>query len=188
MTTISHSALLSAASLVFLQNLHLYSTSITFRNFLPCSKFFCIFPSRALRSLPLSVMMSGLLDWNGGSLGNRGTNGYFWASTLFSYTRSRNLGFGSTDVYSKSNADKPHSFTLRCVAQIFAPFLPELSAAFLFRLCCRAISTGTVVISSIEVRTAASGHLRLPPTQIHGTCTSTPLTLTLRIAAISQAA
>ena len=44
------------------------------------------------------------------------------------------------------------------------------------------------MISSVEVRTASSGHLRLTPTQVHGSCTSAPLTLTLRMAAVSQAA
>ena len=120
----------------------------------------CAFPSRALRSLPLSVMMSGSLYWASGNLNNRGTGGSFWASTPGSYTDSRYLDFYSTNVYPKRNYYKPSGLTLRCVARFkisqkshpcstsiefrrFAPrskflfpayFLPELSAAFLFRL------------------------------------------------------
>ena len=111
MAAISPTALPSAASLVFLQNLHLYFTSINFRGFAPRSKF--LFP---------------------------------------------------------------------------ALFLPELSAAFLFRLCCRVVSTGKVVLSTIEVRSATSGHLRLSPTQVHGTCTSPPLLSALGITTISPTA
>ena len=107
---------LSAASPVFLQNLHLYFTSINFRRFAPRSKFFCNFPSRALRSLPLSVMMSGNLYWVYGNPDNRGTYGNFWASRPYSYTDSRLLVFGSTNVYSKSGYYKLGGFPLRCVA------------------------------------------------------------------------
>ncbi|MBR3181014.1 hypothetical protein IKF63_02970 [Candidatus Saccharibacteria bacterium] len=62
-------------------------------------------------------MMSGYLTWSSRTLFVRGTNGCFWASTLFSYTRPRNLGFGSTNVSSNSNGDKPHGFSIRCVAR-----------------------------------------------------------------------
>ena len=99
------------------QKSHLCSTSIEFRNFLPCSKFFRFVSSRALRSLPLSVMLSGGLYWLNGNLNDRGTNGYFWASTPNSYTHSRRLGFGSTNVVLKNDGYKPGGFTLRCVAQ-----------------------------------------------------------------------
>ena len=75
--------------------------------------------SRALRSLPLSVMLSGNLSWVAGNLYNRGTSGYFWASTPTSYTNSRLLYFYSTNVSPKNNSDKPGGFTLRCVACIF---------------------------------------------------------------------
>ena len=78
--------------------------------------FLAPFPSRALRSLPLSVMMSGVLYWVNGILGNRGTNGYFWASTPYSYTSSRYLNFRSTNVSPKYSGNKPDGFTLRCVA------------------------------------------------------------------------
>ena len=156
------------------------------------------FHPRALRSLPLSVMMSGYLSWSHGNHSNRGTGSVFWASTLSSYIFSRHLRFYSTNVSPKDNGYRPYGFTLRRVtltfrnfhpcSKFFASFLPELSAAFLFRLCCRAFSTGTVVISAVEVRTAASGHL--PPTyiQIRATCTSAPLALALRLATVSQAA
>ena len=81
------------------------------------ARFICIFPSRALRSLPLSVMMSGDLYWIYGSLGGRGTNGHFWASTPYSYTSSRDLYFSSTNVYPKSGNDKPYGLPLRRVAR-----------------------------------------------------------------------
>ena len=113
--------------------------------------------SRALRSLPLSVMMSGYFAWSSGGFNSRGANGNFWASTPYSYTDSRYLRFDSTTVYPKSGASKPYGLTLRCVARfkifthvppqylfggslgaqnsmLLARFLPELSAAFLFRL------------------------------------------------------
>ncbi|MBR3180510.1 hypothetical protein IKF63_00285 [Candidatus Saccharibacteria bacterium] len=90
--------------------------------------------SRALRSLPLSVMMSGALAWSSGGLYNRGTGGYFWAATPYSYTYSWDLYFSSTSVNPKDSSYKPHGFSLRCVVRLFVTFLPELSAAFLFRL------------------------------------------------------
>ncbi|MBR3180888.1 hypothetical protein IKF63_02315 [Candidatus Saccharibacteria bacterium] len=62
-------------------------------------------------------MMTGILYWNSGNLGSRGTFGYFWASTPNSYTDSRSLYFLSTNVYPKRNNAKPHGFTLRCVAR-----------------------------------------------------------------------
>ena len=82
----------------------------------------CTFSSRALRSLPLSVMMTGDLRWGSSSLVNRGTNGGFWVSTLNSYTLSRRLGFYSTNVSPKSGGDKPGGFTLRCVARFTCTF------------------------------------------------------------------
>ena len=75
-----------------------------------------VFRTRALRSLPLSVMLSGNLYWVYGNPDNRGTYGHFWSSTPYSYTDSRLLVFGSTNVYSKSGYAKPGGFTLRCVA------------------------------------------------------------------------
>ena len=132
--------------------------------------------------------MSGYLFWGSGTLYSRGTYGSFWASMPLSYTDSRHLHFSSTFVIPKFGSNKPYGFTLRCVAQLFVPFLPELSAAFLFRLCCWVISPGAVVLSTVVVRAATSGHLRLTPTQIHGTCTSTPLMLILRLTTISPTA
>ena len=133
-------------------------------------------------------MVSGFLDWYSGNLSVRGTRGLFWTSTLSSYAFSRDLGFASTEVVPKNNSNKPYGLSIRCVARFTCIFLPELSAAFLFRLCCRALSSGSVVISAIEVRAATSGHLRLAPTQLHGPCTSTPLTSTLRVATVSPTA
>ena len=92
------------------------------------------FSSRALRSLPLSVMMSGYYWWGSGSTDRKGEYGRFWTSTLDSYTNSRLLTFYSTNVGPKNTYNKAYGFTLRRVAQLFATFLPELSAAFLFRL------------------------------------------------------
>ncbi|MBR3180745.1 hypothetical protein IKF63_01550 [Candidatus Saccharibacteria bacterium] len=99
-------------------------------------------------------MMSGYLVWDSSNLGYRGTYGYFWASTLLSYIDSRGLLFYSTHVYPKANNAKPDGLPLRRVARpkphprptsihfrnfpprskFFARFLPELSAASLFRL------------------------------------------------------
>ena len=75
--------------------------------------------SRALRSLPLSAMLSGYLYWSSGNLVVRGTSGYFWASTPYAYTYSRTLYFYSTLVSPKHGDVKPNGFTLRCVARIF---------------------------------------------------------------------
>ena len=143
-------------------------------------------------------MLSGYLYWGNGGLYDRGAYGLFWSSTPYIYAASHSLDFRSPNVTPKGGNNKPYGFTLRCVARFFrtstyaqkiiVPFLPELSAAFLFRLCCRAVSTGSVVISAIEVRAATSGHLRLTPTRIHGSWSSTPLILTLKMATISQAA
>ena len=76
-------------------------------------------PSRALRSLPLSVMMSGYYDWHNGNSdwGTKNGRGVFWSSTPYSYTSSRDLYFYSTNVYFRSGNDKPHGYTLRCVAR-----------------------------------------------------------------------
>ena len=74
------------------------------------------FPSRALRSLPLSVMVSGYYGWQGGGLFNRGMYGHFWTSTPNSYTNSQYLYFYSTLVGPKNNTYKPYGLTLRCVA------------------------------------------------------------------------
>ena len=86
--------------------------------------------SRALRSLPLSVMLSGDLNWFSGFLGSRGTRGYFWASTVSADVNASFMDFDSAKVRPQNGAYKPYGFPLRCVAS----FLPELSAAFLFRL------------------------------------------------------
>ena len=94
MATISQTAYLSAAS--------------------PFSKKRFV-PSRALRSLPLSVMLSGALYWSSGYLNDSGTNGNFWASTPNSYTYSRVLGFYSTNVNPSYGNNKPSGLTLRCV-------------------------------------------------------------------------
>ena len=92
-------------------------------------------PSRALRSLPLSVMVSGYYDWNGNAdWGAKNGRGNFWSSTPFSYSDSRCLAFLSTNVYPKHGYNKPRGLTLRCIARFTCVFLPELSAAFLFRL------------------------------------------------------
>ena len=101
----------------------------------------CSFSSRALRSLPLSVMLSGNLDWDSGNLVNRGTYGYFWSSTPYAYTSSHYLRFYSTNVYPKSGSGKPYGFTLHCVTQqkkkapsLRNPALPdELSITSLYR-------------------------------------------------------
>ena len=79
-------------------------------------------------------MMSGYLNWSWGNLYGRGTGSNFWASTHNSYTNSRDLGFGSANVGPKNNVDKSYGFALRRVARFTCVFLPELSAAFLFRL------------------------------------------------------
>ena len=73
--------------------------------------------SRALRSLPLSAMMSGNLGWSNGNLNARGTYGDFWSSTPNSYTNSRNLYFGSASVNPKGGDYKPYGMALRCVAR-----------------------------------------------------------------------
>ena len=73
--------------------------------------------SRALRSLPLSVMLSGDLNWSSGNLNRRGTYGSFWSSTPYAYTNSRYLYFYSTNVGPKNGGYKPNGFTLRCVAR-----------------------------------------------------------------------
>ena len=89
-------------------------------------------------------MMSGRFNWNNGTLYGSGTYGGFWTSTPNSYIYSRYLSFSSADVYPKNYVNKPYGFPLRCVARFFrtstyaqkiiVPLLPELPAAFLFRL------------------------------------------------------
>ncbi|MBR3180650.1 hypothetical protein IKF63_01035, partial [Candidatus Saccharibacteria bacterium] len=74
------------------------------------------FPSRALRSLPLSFMMSGYYGWGSGNLIYRGTDGRFWVSTPVTYTSSRYLYFGSSNVIPKYGDYSPSGFSLRCVA------------------------------------------------------------------------
>ena len=93
--------------------------ALTSRNFPPRSKFFFLYfvSSRALRSLPLSVMMSGILYWGSGTLYDRGTHGLFWTSTPYSYTDSRSLNFVSAGVCPQGGGNKPYAFALRRVAQ-----------------------------------------------------------------------
>ena len=76
--------------------------------------------SRALRSLPLSVMMSGSYNWYNGNSDWGAKNGYgsFWASTPNSCTLSRHLFFYSTNVNPKYGNNKPNGFSLRCVARL----------------------------------------------------------------------
>ena len=74
-------------------------------------------PSRALRSLPLSVMMSGDYIWHTGTLYGGGTHGFFWASMPGSYTHSRDIYFGSSNFYPMDGRYKPYGCTLRCVAR-----------------------------------------------------------------------
>ena len=80
--------------------------------------------------------MSGNYGWNNGNSdwGVKNGYGYFWSSTPYAYAGSYGLHLSSTNVNPKHGGGKPNGFTLRCVAQFFTPFLPELSAAFLFRL------------------------------------------------------
>ena len=73
--------------------------------------------SRALRSLPLSVMMSGYIPWDSGALNGRGVNSFFWSSTPYAYTHSHHLYFYSTNVHPKNGHYKPSGLALRCVAR-----------------------------------------------------------------------
>ena len=97
----------------------------TFSELSPALQILRFVSSRALRSLPLSVIMSGNLSWNSGYPNNRGAYGFFWASTLYSYTHSRSSGFYSINVNSKSNGVKPGGLALRCVALTFRNFHPR---------------------------------------------------------------
>ena len=117
-------ALRCVARFKIFQKSHSCSTSIEFRRFAQRSKFLfpATFPSRALRSLPLSVMLSGVLNWGGGILSARGTYGSFCASTLYSYINSRRLGFDSTNAGTKGNSNKPFGMALRCVARFTYTF------------------------------------------------------------------
>ena len=92
----------------------------------------CTFSSRALRSLPLSVMLSGDLHWSSGTLNSRGTLGHFWSSTPYTYARSLSLYFFSTSVNPKDGDYKPDGLTLHCVALTFQNFHPL--SKFLFSL------------------------------------------------------
>ena len=79
-------------------------------------------PSRALRSLPLSVMLTGNFYWVNGIPGIRGTSGYSWSSTpitsgTYKYVYSRYLDFNSARVGPTNGNAKPYGFTLRCVAR-----------------------------------------------------------------------
>ena len=98
------------------------------------ARFLCTIPSRALRSLPLSVMLSGRLLWFNGDPSNRGVYGFFWLSKSKTYIKSNNVYFTSNEMYGRGDFEKLYGFPLRCVARFLALFLPELSAAFLFRL------------------------------------------------------
>ena len=62
-------------------------------------------------------MMSGDYIWHTGTLYGGGTHGFFWASTLYSYTYSRGLYFDSSNVNPKNVSYKPYGMSLRCVAQ-----------------------------------------------------------------------
>ena len=61
-------------------------------------------------------MMSGSLYWVNGNLSYRGTDGFFWASTPYTYTNSHVLYFNSAGVYPKNGYNKPYGFSLRCIA------------------------------------------------------------------------
>lgn len=72
-------------------------------------------PSLKMHEAPLSIIFSGYYNWGVGDLRNRGTNGYYWSSTPYAYTNSRDLGFGSTNVSPQYGDYKTHGLTVRCV-------------------------------------------------------------------------
>lgn len=53
--------------------------------------------------------------YNGTSLNNRGSNGYYWSSSWISATGARDLGFDSSSVYPLDNSARRFGFSLRGV-------------------------------------------------------------------------
>ena len=62
-----------------------------------------------------SVFFPASGDYDGTSLNNRGTYGYYWSSTWYSETSARILYFNSTNVYPQSNNTRRLGFTVRAV-------------------------------------------------------------------------
>jgi hypothetical protein len=62
----------------------------------------------------LKLHAAGYLLNSGGSLGSRGSDGYFWSSTQYAATNGWALGFGSGSSY-MDNYYKAYGFSARCV-------------------------------------------------------------------------
>ena len=73
--------------------------------------------STDMHKLPLSIPFTGNYYWQGGNLNYRGTNGYFWSSTVYDATYARHLNFNSTYVGPQNGSNKVNGFTVRCVAR-----------------------------------------------------------------------
>ena len=74
-------------------------------------------PAADMHKLPLSIPFTGYYGWQGGGLYNRGTDGYFWSSSVYGTTLARYLAFYSTYVYPQNFSNKVYGFTVRCVAR-----------------------------------------------------------------------
>ena len=74
-------------------------------------------PANRMQEVPLSIILSGLYNWVKGTADNRGSNGYYWASTPSSSASARRLAFSSTSVVPQGGGNKVNGFTVRCVAR-----------------------------------------------------------------------
>ncbi|MBQ6605885.1 InlB B-repeat-containing protein [Candidatus Saccharibacteria bacterium] len=74
-------------------------------------------PSLRMHQAPLSIIFSGYYYWVDGATSSRGSRGGYWPSTPYNVTYARSLYFSSVDVAPQNNRDKPHGFTVRCVAR-----------------------------------------------------------------------
>ncbi|MBQ3261270.1 hypothetical protein IJH29_01275, partial [Candidatus Saccharibacteria bacterium] len=78
----------------------------------------------SLHTLPLAFIRGGYYNWGNkdyptemGAPRNRRYNGYYWSSTTYSTTHSRNLNFYSTRLSPSNGNYKGNGFAVRCVAR-----------------------------------------------------------------------
>jgi hypothetical protein len=64
----------------------------------------------------LKLHAAGVLYYNDGSLGDRGSYGYFWSSTQSSSTHGYSVHFGSSGIATDYGGIKPAGFTIRCLS------------------------------------------------------------------------
>ncbi len=72
--------------------------------------------SNAGRSYPLSYLLSGNYYWDYGRLGDLGSRGRWWSSTIEGEGSAYNLNIHEDGIYAGDNRNMNYGFPLRCVS------------------------------------------------------------------------